>query len=145
MKQIEKVSIWDNGTNQSAEKLNTYGTHTTLGVSADFYYMLYTKDNQVIATGSVKMSGDDYQKWSDNDDYAWEFVATKLNLVIVGDWVEPIVPVLTTDMEVGMGMTDPSDKLEVTEQVGQADQVNDQVEPIEEVVEAPVADVTPEA
>ena len=91
MKQIEKVSIWDNGTNQSAEKLYTYGTNTTLGVSADFYYMLYTKDNQVIATGSVKMDGEDYQKWSDSDDYAWEFIATKLNLVIVGDWVEPIV------------------------------------------------------
>ena len=138
MKQIEKVSIWDNGTNQSAEKLYTYGTNTTLGVSADFYYMLYTKDNQVIATGSVKMDGEDYQKWSDSDDYAWEFIATKLNLVIVGDWVEPIV--LTTDMKVGMGITDPSAKLEVTEPIEPI------VEPIEEVVvEAPVADVEPEA
>ena len=102
MKQIEKVSIWDNGTNQSAEKLYTYGTNTTLGVSADFYYMLYTKDNQVIATGSVRMDGDDYQKWSDSDDYAWEFVATKLNLVIVGDWVEPIVEMMNYDADLGL-------------------------------------------
>ena len=100
MKQIEPIQIWDNGKTQSAEKLYTYGTNTTLGISADFYYILYTKDNHVIATGSVKMDGEDYQKWSDSDDYAWEFIATKLNLVIVGDFVE---------------------------QVGQADQVNDQV------------------
>ena len=108
MKQIEKVSIWDNGTNQIAEKLYTYGTNTTLGISADFYYMLYTKDNQVIATGSVKMSGDDYAKWSDNDDYAWEFIATKLNLVIVGDWVEPIVETVepTVETEISNPETD---------------------------------------
>lgn len=142
MKQIEKVSIWDNGTTQSAEKLYTYGTNTTLGVSADFYYMLYTKDNQVIATGSVKMDGEDYQKWSDSDDYAWEFIATKLNLVIVGDWVEPIKPiVLTTNMKVGMGITDPSAKLEVTEPIVEESLT---VEGVEEVVEAPVADVAPE-
>ena len=91
MKQIEPISIWDNGKTQNAEIINTYGTHLSLGKLAQFYYVLYTKDKQVIATGSVKMDGEDYQKWSSNDDYAWEFVATKLNLVIVGDWVEPIV------------------------------------------------------
>ena len=94
MKQIEIVPIWDNGKTLNAEKLYTYGTNTTLGISADFYYMLYTKDNQVIATGSVKMDGEDYQKWSDSDDYAWDFIATKLNLVIVGDWIESIEPII---------------------------------------------------
>ena len=92
MKQIQAVSIWDKGTNQSAEILNAYGTNTTLSVSADFYYMLYTKDNKVLITGSVKMAGEDYQKWSNNDEYAWEWIAGQLNLVIVGDWVEPVVP-----------------------------------------------------
>ena len=98
MKQIEPIQIWDNGKTQSAEKLYTYGTHTTLGVSADFYYMLYTKDNVLLVTGSVKMDGQDYQKWSDSDDYAWEFVATKLNLVIVGDWVDPIEPTVKENL-----------------------------------------------
>jgi len=90
MKQIEKVSIWDNGTNQSAVKLNAYGTNTTLGVSADFYYTLYTKEGLSVATGSVTMNGEAYEKWSESDDYVYEFIATKLNLVIVGDWIEPI-------------------------------------------------------
>ena len=136
MKQIEKVSIWDNGTTQNAEILNAYAVNVTLGVSATFYYSLMSESKLALATGNLTMSGDDYQKWSDSDDYAWEFIATKLNLVIVGDWVEPIEPivepiVLNTNMEVGMGITDPSAKLEVTE-------------PIEEVVEDPVADVAPE-
>ena len=135
MKQIEKVPIWDNGKTQSAEILDTYVVNLRLGVSATFYYSLMSDTKQTLATGNLTMGGDAYLEWSNNDDYAWEFVATKLNLVIVGDWVEPIEPivepiVLTTDMEVGMGITDPSAKLEVTE-------------PIEEVVEAP-ADVAPE-
>ena len=137
MKQIEPIKIWDNGTNQSAEKLYTYGTNTTLGISADFYYMLYTKDNQVIATGSVKMDGEDYQKWSNNDDYAWEFIATKLNLVIVGDWIEPIVevkkPILEfrTQDSVGMGITEPIEP--IVEPIVKESLT---VEPISEVVSA---------
>ena len=130
MKQIKPIQIWDNGKTQNAEILNAYAINVTLGVSATFYYSLMSDTKQTLATGNLTMSGEDYQKWSDSDDYAWEFIATKLNLVIVGDWVEPIE--LTTDMKVGMGITDPSAKLEVTE-------------PIEEVVEAPVADVAPEA
>ena len=100
MKQIEKVSIWDNGTNQSAEILNSYGTNLTLGVSATFYYALMSDTKQTLATGNLTMSGEDYQKWSDSDDYAWEFVATKLNLVIIGDWVEPIEPIVEPIEEV---------------------------------------------
>ena len=100
MKQIEKVSIWDNGTNQIAEILNSYGTNLTLGTSATFYYSLMSESKQTLAQGSLTMSGEDYQKWSDSDDYAWEFVATKLNLVIVGDWVEPIEPIVEPIEEV---------------------------------------------
>ena len=91
MKQIEKVSIWDNGKNQSAEILNAYAVNVTLGTSATFYYSLMSESKQTLATGNLTMGGDDYEKWSDSDNYAWEFVATKLNLVIVGDWIEPIV------------------------------------------------------
>ena len=93
MKQIEPISIWDNGKTQSAEILNAYAVNVTLGVSATFYYSLMSDSKQTLATGNLTMSENDYDKWSDNDDYAWEFIATKLNLVIVGDWVEPIVEV----------------------------------------------------
>ena len=92
MKQIEKVSIWDNGTNQSAEILNAYVTNLTLNVSATFYYSLLSVTKQTLSTGSLTMSGDAYSEWSNNDEYAWEWIAGQLNLVIVGDWVDPVVP-----------------------------------------------------
>ena len=137
MKQIEIIPIWDNGKTLNAEILNAYAVNVTLGTSATFYYSLMSDTKQTLATGNLTMSGDAYAEWTSNDDYAWDWIGGQLNLVIVGDWVEPIEPivepiVLTTDMKVGMGITDPSAKLEVTE-------------PIEEVVEAPVADVEPEA
>ena len=91
MKQIEKVSIWDNGKNQSAEILNAYAVNVTLGVSATFYYSLLSESKQTLATGNLTMSGEAYLEWSNNDDYAWEFIAKELNLVIIGDFVEPII------------------------------------------------------
>ena len=94
MKQIEPIQIWDNGKTQSAEILNAYAVNVTLGTSATFYYSLMSESKQTLATGNLTMDGDDYEKWSDSDDYAWEFIATKLNLVIVGDWVEPIEPIV---------------------------------------------------
>lgn len=94
MKQIEKISIWDNGTNQSAEILNAYAVNVTLGVSATFYYSLLSDTKQTLATGNLTMSGDAYAEWSNNDDYAWEWIGLQLNLVIVGDWVEPIEPIV---------------------------------------------------
>lgn len=97
MKQIEKVSIWDNGTNQSAEILNAYVTNLTLNVSATFYYSLLSATKQTLSTGSLTMSGEAYSEWSNNDEYAWEWIAGELNLVIVGDWVEPVVePIILT-------------------------------------------------
>lgn len=99
MKQIEKVSIWDNGKTLNAEILNAYAVNVTLGVSATFYYSLMSESKQTLATGNLTMSENDYDKWSDSDDYAWEFVATKLNLVIVGDWVEPIEPIVEPIVE----------------------------------------------
>jgi hypothetical protein len=39
------------------------------------------------------MTGEDYTKWGANDQYAWEFVATSLNLTIIGDYVPPVAEV----------------------------------------------------
>ena len=99
MKQIQAVPIWDNGKTQNAEILNAYAVNVTLGVSATFYYSLMSDTKQTLATGNLTMSWDYYKKWSSSDDYAWEFVAEKLNLVIVGDWVEPIEPIVEPIVE----------------------------------------------
>ena len=93
MKQIEIVPIWDNGKTLNAEILNAYAVNVTLGVSATFYYSLLSDTKQTLATGNLTMSGDAYAEWT-VDNYAWDWVAEQLNLVIVGDWVEPIEPIV---------------------------------------------------
>ena len=91
MKQIEIVPIWDNGKTQNAEILNAYAVNVILGTSATFYYSLMSESKQTLATGNLTMSGDAYAEWSNNDDYAWEWIGLQLNLIIVGEPIEPIV------------------------------------------------------
>ena len=91
MKQIEPVNIWVNGETKVAEFLNANGINVTLGVSASFYWQLSTKvidseGNEVagesISQGNLTMDGDDYQQWN-QDLFAWDWIATKLNLTII--------------------------------------------------------------
>lgn len=97
MKQIEAVSIWDNGQTKNAEILNSYAVNVTLGQSATFYYSLMSADKMQLAQGNLTMSGDDYQAWND-DLVAWEWIAQQLNLTILGDWVEPVVEPVIEDV-----------------------------------------------
>lgn len=94
MKTIEAVPIWDNGTVQEAKILNSYGTNTTLGLQATFYYSLFSTGvsgslGSQLTQGNLTMSGQDYQNWGDDDDYAWDWIAEQLNLTIIGDYVSP--------------------------------------------------------
>jgi hypothetical protein len=95
MKTIENVSIWDNGTVQQASILNTYAINVTLNTSATFWYGLYSQvDGSMssqLAQGNLVMTGDAYTQW-EIDNYAWDFVAAQLNLVITGDYVPPVPP-----------------------------------------------------
>jgi len=91
MKQIQPINIWVNGETKVAEFLNANGINVTLGVSASFYWQLSTKvtdseGNEVagksIAQGNLTMDGADYQQWN-QDIFAWDWIANKLNLVIL--------------------------------------------------------------
>lgn len=89
-KQISPVNVWVNGEVKVAEYLDSYGIKLTLGVSARFYYSLSTKVvtegvesiGEQVTSGNLDMVGADYQAWQ-QDEYAWEWVADKLNLEIV--------------------------------------------------------------
>ena len=91
MKTIEPISIWDAGQNKEADILNAFAVNVTLDTSATFYYTLSNEQEQ-LAQGNLTMSGEAYAEWSNNDDYAWEWIAGQLNLTIIGDYVptEPI-------------------------------------------------------
>ncbi len=90
MKQIEPISIWDAGQNKQANILNAYCINDNLSTSASFYYSLLSDTMQQLAQGNLSMSGEDYIGWQTND-YAYDWVATQLNLTITGDYVPPVV------------------------------------------------------
>jgi hypothetical protein len=103
MKTIEAVSIWDNGTVQQATILNAYAVNVTLNTSATFYYSLMSQTESGIvgnqlAQGNLTMTGEAYTDWT-VDNYAWDWIAEQLNLIITGDYAppapEPIVEEVT--------------------------------------------------
>lgn len=96
MKTIDPVSIWDNGTVQQAKILNSFATNVTLNISATFWYGLFseTEDGNVgipLAQGNLNMTGEAYAEWS-QDTYAWDWVASQLNLTITGEYIPPVPP-----------------------------------------------------
>ena len=95
MKKIENVSIWDNGIVQQASVLNATANNVTLNTSATFCYNLYSQlDGNALGQlvqGYLTMTGDAYTQW-ETDNYAWDWVASQLNLVITGDYVPPVPP-----------------------------------------------------
>jgi hypothetical protein len=100
MKTIEPVSIWNNGVVYQAKILNAYGTNVTLGTSATFYYQLLSETaegniGQQVAQDNLTMTGEAYTQW-EADSYAWDWVASQLNLTITGDYVPPIPTTTTT-------------------------------------------------
>lgn len=105
MKTIEAVSIWDNGTVQEAKVLNAYAVNVVLGNSATFYYQMLSETAEgnigmQLAQGNLIMAGDDYLQW-DLDNFAWDWIAEQLNLVITGEYVTPTIqePILETIVE----------------------------------------------
>ena len=95
MKVIQSIQMWQNGQAVEANLLNTWAANVTLGQSATFTYNLLDDNKQILAQGYLNMIGEDYAKWGANDQYAWEFVATSLNLTIIGDYVPQEVAQVT--------------------------------------------------
>jgi len=98
MKTIQDVQIWDNGQVKVAKVLNAFAVNVSLNQNATFYYELLPLDDKSntsgrIAYGNVFMPTEQYLQW-DQDEFAWDFVASALNLVITGDYVAPQPPVI---------------------------------------------------
>lgn len=89
MKTIEPVKVWYNGKEVTATILNASASGVQLDVSASFNYELFIINefgflNQV-NSGVLYMQGQDYQDW-DQDSFAWDWIASQLNLTITGDY-----------------------------------------------------------
>jgi len=94
MKKIQAVTIWKNGESQEANLLNAYIINDNLESSCSFYYSLNASGEgteemplvvgSLLADGNITMSGEQYLAWDGDNDYAYTYIAEKLNLIIVG-------------------------------------------------------------
>jgi len=99
MKTIEPITIWDNGKVMQGSILNAYAVNVFLNQSAIFYYGIYAKNadgslgEKLKEAFNLNMPTDQYLQWN-QDEFAWDFVASALNLVITGDYVVPQPPIV---------------------------------------------------
>lgn len=93
MKPIEPITIWKNGESQEANLLNAYIINDNLATSCSFYYSLNASGEgteayplvigQTLADGNVTMDGDTYLAWDGDNNFAFSYIAEKLNLTII--------------------------------------------------------------
>jgi hypothetical protein len=93
MKSITPVTIWKNGESQEANLLNAYIINDNLQSSCSFYYSLCASGEgteamplvigQSLAEGNITMDGENYLAWDGDNDYAFSYIAEKLNLTLI--------------------------------------------------------------
>jgi hypothetical protein len=93
MAQIQPIQIWYQGEQREATILNVYTNFSNNKDSANLQYQLIelivTPDSQnsnVLNIGYLTISGFDYEAWNtspDRDSFIYQWVATKLNLVLI--------------------------------------------------------------
>jgi hypothetical protein len=93
MRKIEPITAWKNGEQLEANILNAYIINDNLATSCSFYYSLNTSGEgteamplvlgQVVADGNITLDGENYLAWDGSNDYAFSYIAEKLNLTLV--------------------------------------------------------------
>ena len=93
MRKIEPVTIWKNGESQEANLLNAYIINDNLQSYCSFYYSLCASGEgteamplmvgQTLAEGNITMDGENYLAWDGDNDYAFTYIAEKLNLTLI--------------------------------------------------------------
>ena len=89
MKQIETIKIWKNGQSQEATILNAYIINDNLATSCSFYYQLCSSGEQPdsigqsLAEGNVTMDGENYLLWNGDNNDAYSYIASELNLTLL--------------------------------------------------------------
>jgi hypothetical protein len=93
MKSIQPLTIWKNGESQEANLLNAYIINDNLQSSCSFYYSLCASGEgteamplvvgQTLAEGNLTMDGENYLAWSGDNNFAFTYIAEKLNLTLI--------------------------------------------------------------
>jgi hypothetical protein len=95
MRKIEPITAWKNGEQLEANILNAYIINDNLQSSCSFYYSLNTSGEgteamplimgQAVAEGNLTMDGEQYLAWNGSNDYAFDYIAEKLNLTLINE------------------------------------------------------------
>lgn len=85
MKQIQPLTLWVNGTQQTATLFNLIIINDNLLNSATFYWQLLDADATKLADGNLTMGEPEYDQWGaqpDVNQWAYEWAATQLNITL---------------------------------------------------------------
>jgi hypothetical protein len=85
MKQIQPISIWVNGADQTATLFSLIIINDNLTNSATFYYQLLDADAVKLTDGNLTIGEPDYDVWGSTADVnqaAYEWAASKLNVTL---------------------------------------------------------------
>jgi hypothetical protein len=92
MKNIQPIQIWKNGQNKTASILDAYIINDNLSTSCTFYWMLKEAGQggeddpavgETLADGNATMTGYHYDDWDGSNDYAFEYIASQINVTII--------------------------------------------------------------
>ena len=93
MRQIENVTIWSNGQQKTASILKSKIVNDNLENSCSFFYELLqggqgTEEmplfiGQTLAEGNVTMDGENYALWNGDNNDAYSYIASQLNLTLI--------------------------------------------------------------
>ena len=82
-----------------ASLLNAYCINDNLNNAATFYYALLSDAQSQLSQGNLTMTGDVYSAWETND-YAYDWIATQIDVTITGEYVPPTTTTTTTEAPV---------------------------------------------
>lgn len=85
MKQIQPISIWVNGADQTATLFNLIIINDNLTNSATFYWQLLDSAKIKLADGNLTIGEPDYDVWGSTADVnqaAYDWAASQLNITL---------------------------------------------------------------
>jgi hypothetical protein len=92
MREIQPIQIWKNGEVKTASILDAQIINDNLESNCTFYWQLKEADSvvdeqtisgQTLADGNASLSGEDYDNWDGSNDYAFSYIATQINVVLL--------------------------------------------------------------
>jgi len=98
MKTITPQPIWIDGISKLATVIFSQVNSDNMKDCATFYFQLYEQvDVNIVplVKGTIDMTGSDYITYNSSSDanaYAWEWIATTLNITITGEYIPPPTP-----------------------------------------------------